>query len=109
MVERKAAMLVRTVLQDYEVKRQYYSTFHNEGRPTMLNAVRAPLAFRYLTEDADALVQQFIDDTIFGQVFKILESMLCGYQKRKEDDGRGCIPERQVIQSHDTPAPPTCL
>jgi len=47
-----------------------------EEAMTVLNAVRTPLVLRNLTEHGRSLIEQLIDDPVFGGVFKVLKRML---------------------------------
>lgn len=43
---------------------------------TMLDAVRPPLVFSDFAEHRGSLVQQLVDDAIFGRFLKVLKRML---------------------------------
>jgi hypothetical protein len=42
----------------------------------MLNAVRAPLVCADLAEYFSALIEQLVNDSIFGRLFEVLKGML---------------------------------
>lgn len=43
---------------------------------TVLHAVGSPLVLRNISENMSTLVEEFVDDSILGGLFQILESVL---------------------------------
>lgn len=51
----------------------------------MLDAVRAPLALRYLSEDERAAIQQLVNDIILRRLLEVFEGMLKRRCEHKKD------------------------
>jgi len=59
-------MFFRTVFQDFIQIRSIINVPGDRLKRTVLDTIGAPLALRDLAEDAEALVKEFIDNSVFG-------------------------------------------
>lgn len=76
VIQSHLAMYRRTMLQNYHEAHQLMRHGRKAHQLTVLDAVGSPLVLCHVSENMSTLIEEFIDDSILGGLFQVLESVL---------------------------------